>query len=71
MTGRIAQLWRSMPVRLALLLVLLFSTVSLLSLAASYAVTQNSFETAIRADLEQVRVSRRPQCTGCRLAGRW
>ena len=53
MTGRIAQLWRSMPVRLALLLVLLFSTVSLLSLAASYAVTQNSFETAIRADLEQ------------------
>ena len=42
-----------MPVRLALLLVLLFSTVSLLSLAASYAVTQNSFEAAIRADLEQ------------------
>ena len=53
MRGRIRQLWRSMPVRLALLLVLLFSTVSLLSLAASYAVTQNSFETAIRADLEQ------------------
>jgi signal transduction histidine kinase len=42
-----------MPVRLALLLVLLFSTVSLLSLLASYAVTRNSFETAIRADLEQ------------------
>lgn len=53
MSGRIRQLWRSMPVRLALLLVLLFSTVSLLSLAASYAVTKNSFETAIRADLEQ------------------
>jgi signal transduction histidine kinase len=53
MRGRISQLWRSMPVRLALLLVLLFSTVSLISLLASYAVTQNSFETAIRADLEQ------------------
>ena len=53
MTARLAQLWRSMPVRLALLLVLLFSTVSLMGLAASYAVTQNSFETAIRADLEQ------------------
>jgi len=53
MRERLTQLWRSMPVRLALLLVLLFSTVSLLSLAASYAVTQNSFETAIRADLEQ------------------
>lgn len=53
MKGRIRQLWRSMPVRLALLLVLLFSTVSLLSLLASYAVTRNSFETAIRADLEQ------------------
>ena len=53
MIARLAQLWRSMPVRLALLLVLLFSTVSLMGLAASYAVTQNSFETAIRADLEQ------------------
>jgi signal transduction histidine kinase len=53
MSGRIRQLWRSMPVRLALLLVLLFSVVSLLSLAASYAVTKNSFETAIRADLQQ------------------
>lgn len=53
MKTRFRQLWRSMPVRLALLLVLLFSTVSLLSLAASYAVTQNSFEATIRADLEQ------------------
>lgn len=53
MNGRIASLWRSMPLRLALLLVLLFSTVSLLSLAASYAVTQRSFEQAIRADLQQ------------------
>ena len=50
---RLAALWRSMPIRLALLLVLLFFTVSLLSLAASYAVTQRSFEQAIRADLEQ------------------
>ena len=53
MTGRIAQLWRSMPLRLALLLVLLFSAVSLLSLAASYQVTKTSFEQAIRADLHQ------------------
>lgn len=53
MSGRMARLWRSMPLRLALLLVMLFSTVSLLSLAASYAVTQASFEQAIRADLAQ------------------
>lgn len=53
MNARITRLWRSMPVRLALVLVLLFSTVSLLSLAASYAVTQSSFEASIRADLEQ------------------
>ncbi|MGC1496749.1 MAG: HAMP domain-containing sensor histidine kinase [Sulfitobacter sp.] len=53
MRARIAQLWRSMPLRLAVLLVALFSTVSLLSLAASYAVTQSSFEQAIRADLAQ------------------
>jgi signal transduction histidine kinase len=46
-------LWRSMPLRLALLLVLLFSVVSLLSLAASYAVTQRSFEQDIQADLRQ------------------
>jgi len=51
--ARFAGLWRSMPLRLALLLVLLFATVSLLSLAASYAVTQRSFEQAIRADLAQ------------------
>ena len=51
--ARLASLWRSMPLRLALLLVLLFSTISLLSLAASYAVTQRSFEQAIRADLQQ------------------
>nr|WP_216859452.1 HAMP domain-containing sensor histidine kinase [Sulfitobacter aestuariivivens] len=42
-----------MPLRLALLLVLLFSVVSLLSLYASYQVTRNSFEEAIRADLRQ------------------
>ena len=53
MMVRLLALWRSMPVRLALLLVLLFATVSLLSLAASYAVTQRSFEQAIRADLAQ------------------
>ncbi len=53
MKTRIAQMWRSMPLRLAVLLVALFSVVSLLSLAASYAVTQSSFEQAIRADLAQ------------------
>lgn len=51
--SRLAQAWRSMPLRLALLLVLLFTTVSLLSLGASYAVTQSSFEDGIRADLAQ------------------
>ena len=53
MRARLARFWRSMPLRLALLLVMLFSVVSLLSLAASYAVTQASFEAAIRADLAQ------------------
>ncbi|MFD2740258.1 sensor histidine kinase [Sulfitobacter aestuarii] len=42
-----------MPLRLALVLVLLFSTISLLSLGASYAVTQSSFEEGMRADLAQ------------------
>ncbi|WP_221228635.1 sensor histidine kinase [Sulfitobacter noctilucicola] len=42
-----------MPLRLAMLLVALFAVVSLLSLAASYAVTQSSFEQTIRADLRQ------------------
>lgn len=42
-----------MPLRLAILLVALFALVSLLSLAASYAVTQSSFEESIRADLRQ------------------
>ena len=53
MTQRIRQLWRSMPIRLAVLLVALFALVSLLSLWASYAVTQASFEETIRADLQQ------------------
>lgn len=53
MTTRLHSLWRSMPLRLAVLLVALFATVSLLSLAASYAVTQRSFEQSIRANLHQ------------------
>ncbi|MEM6941853.1 MAG: HAMP domain-containing sensor histidine kinase [Pseudomonadota bacterium] len=53
MTAGIGTLWRSMPLRLALLLVALFAIASLLSLAASYAVTQRSFEQSIRADLRQ------------------
>lgn len=47
------QLWRSMPLRLALVLVVLFGTVSLLSLAASYAVTRAAFEQSMRDDLAQ------------------
>lgn len=47
------QLWRSMPLRLAFLLVMLFATVSLLSLAASFAVTRAAFEQTIRDDLAQ------------------
>ncbi|MEQ6201784.1 HAMP domain-containing sensor histidine kinase [Sulfitobacter sp. HNIBRBA2951] len=46
-------LWRSMPLRLALVLVVLFGTVSLLSLGASYAVTRAAFEQSIRDDLAQ------------------
>jgi signal transduction histidine kinase len=42
-----------MPLRLALVLVVLFGTVSLLSLAASYAFTRAAFEQSIRDDLAQ------------------
>ena len=42
-----------MPLRLALVLVALFGSVSLLSLAASYAVTRAAFEQSIRDDLAQ------------------
>jgi len=53
MIARLSQIWRSMPLRLAILLVALFALISLLSLAASYAVTQSSFEQSVRADLRQ------------------
>lgn len=53
MTARLSSLLRSMPLRLALGLVVLFSAVSLISLAASYVLTERSFEQAIRADLNQ------------------
>ena len=42
-----------MPLRLALVLVVLFGTVSLLSLAASYAFSRAAFEQSIRDDLAQ------------------
>ncbi|MGX0876848.1 signal transduction histidine kinase [Roseovarius sp. MBR-154] len=48
-----AFLLRSMPLRLAAGLVLLFSLVSLLGLLASYIYTQASFEQTLRADLAQ------------------
>ncbi|TMM51291.1 sensor histidine kinase [Sulfitobacter sabulilitoris] len=44
---------RSMPLRLTLGLVALFTTVSLISLAATYVVTQASFDQALRDDLKQ------------------
>lgn len=53
MIAGVQRIWRSMPLRLAILLVALFAVVSLISLAASYAVTQSSFEQSIRADLRQ------------------
>lgn len=53
MRNRVFTLFRSMPVRLALALVALFTVTSLLSLAATYFVTERSFEQAIRADLMQ------------------
>lgn len=46
-------LLRSMPLRLALALLVLFSAVSLISLTASYVFTQRSVEQAIRQDLTQ------------------
>jgi len=42
-----------MPLRLAVMLVVLFGTVSLLSLAASYAFTRSAFEQSIRDNLAQ------------------
>lgn len=53
MTARAPGLLRSMPVRLALALVALFSLVSLASLGATYLVTQRSFDATMRADLMQ------------------
>jgi signal transduction histidine kinase len=53
MSEKLAPLLRSMPLRLALALVVLFSVISLISLAASFLVTQRSFEQAMRADLTQ------------------
>ncbi len=47
------RLWRSMSLWLAVVLVVLFGAVSLLSLAASYAFTRAAFEQSIRDDLAQ------------------
>jgi len=51
--NRFSDLLRSMPLRLALALVALFTAVSLLSLGATYIITQRSFDQAMRADLTQ------------------
>ncbi len=53
MSVRRAFLLRSMPLRLAAALLLLFSVVSLLGLLTSYVYTQRSFEQTLRADLSQ------------------
>ena len=53
MKSRLSDLFRSMPVRLALALVALFTVVSLLGLGATYMITQRSFEQTIEADLTQ------------------
>lgn len=53
MKNRFSDLLRSMPLRLALALVALFTAVSLLSLGATYIITQRSFDQAMRADLTQ------------------
>ncbi|OSP55975.1 two-component sensor histidine kinase [Pseudoruegeria sp. SK021] len=61
-------LLRSMPFRLAMGLVALFSVVSLISLAASYVVTQRSFDQAMRADLMQDMAGFRAAPTAAALA---
>ena len=53
MTARLPAILRTTPIRLALVLVAVFSVVSLLSLGATYFITQRSFDQAIRADLTQ------------------
>ncbi|MBJ6373112.1 sensor histidine kinase [Sedimentitalea arenosa] len=53
MKARLTSLLRSMPLRLALALVLLFTLVSLISLTATYLVTARSFDQALRNDLTQ------------------
>jgi len=59
MSRGLAQLWRHM--RAGALLCVAVSTVSLMGLAASYAVTQNSFEPQSVADPKQdIAGSRRP-----------
>ncbi|MFZ5962875.1 ATP-binding protein [Thalassococcus sp. BH17M4-6] len=63
-----SRLAQSTPLRLALGLVLLFSVVSLLSLAASYIVTQRSFEQTIRDDLRQDMTGFRAAPSGAALA---
>ncbi len=53
MNRRLPAIFRSMPIHLALVLVAVFTIVSLLSLGATYLVTQRSFDQTIRADLRQ------------------
>ena len=69
MKDRLDQILRSTPLRLALALIVLFSAVSLFSLAAAYAVTQRSFDQTMRADLFQDMAGFRAAPTAAALAG--
>lgn len=53
MTKRLASLFRSMPFRLAFLLVALFTAISLLSFGATYVMTVRSMDQTMRDDLRQ------------------
>lgn len=61
-------LLRSMPLRLALALVVLFSLMSLVGLAASYLYTQRSLDQVMRADLKQDMAGFRAAPTAAALA---
>jgi signal transduction histidine kinase len=68
MTTRLSDLLRSMPMRLALALVVLFTLVSLTSLGVTYLVTQRSFDQTMRADLTQDMTGFRAAPTAAALA---
>ncbi|TMV47444.1 hypothetical protein FGG78_40765, partial [Thioclava sp. BHET1] len=62
------RLRRSTPLRLATLLVLLFSVVSLLSFGGTYLVIRNNLYASMRSDLEQTMASYAAAPSGAALA---